>query len=116
MYKNSLALCFEKPLFGYMFYDTKDELIFFTMPNGHPHNIIIEVILRFGFLGFLAIGYIAYKVIKYSLVKDNIVNSLIFSSVIYFFTLSLTNGDIIDNRFIFLMPLLIKNIYNGSNQ
>ena len=116
LYKNSLALCFEKPLFGYMFYDTKDELIFFTKPNGHPHNIIIEVILRFGILGFLTIGYIAYKVIKYSLVKDNIVNSLIFSSVIYFFTLSLTNGDIIDNRFIFLMPLLIKNIYNGSNQ
>lgn len=116
MHQNSILLFLERPLFGYIFSDTQDKLIFFSKPNGHPHNVILEVVLRFGIFGLALYFFILYKVLSYSFSDNQVFNSLIIISTIYFFILSLTNGDIIDNKFIFLMPLLIKNIYNGSSK
>ena len=115
MYRNSFELFEKRPLLGYVFSDTEDKIIFFSRPNGHPHNLLIEILLRFGIFGLLIILMIFYKSVKYCIGKSKLINSIILSSIIYFFILSLTNGDIVDNRFLILMPLLIKNIDDRSD-
>lgn len=110
MYEESVRLIKTRPLTGYLFHPTGSNLIFFDKSNGHPHNLIIEISLRFGIL-FLIIIVIT-TILKFKKIwkeLDISKKTLMASVVLYFSILSMFGGDIVDNLYWIVLIQLIRD-------
>lgn len=109
MFSESLRLIRENPIVGYNFEKTSSNLIFFDKSNGHPHNVFLELMLRFGIVVFTVVILLStYYLWKRGVVIRFYLKPMYLASIAYFLIISLTGGDIVDNFYILLTPALLS--------
>lgn len=110
MYEESIQLILSNPLFGYTFQKTGSNIIFFDKSNGHPHNILLELILRFGAPVSMLLLYVNFKKALTLAANINPKYMYLYISIILYYTmLSMTGGDVVDNVYGYVLLSLFLN-------